>query len=139
MVNDLNRARDLLLAEGYTCVLVKGDSIHSSRERGVKPLVALLESARDVKHFHAADKVVGKATAFLYCLLGVKSVYAPVISTAALEVLRRHGIHTEFDLEADFIWNRRKTGPCPMESAVREISDHREAYAAILQTLAAMK
>ena len=138
MSNDLNRARDLLLAESFTCVLIKGDAIHCSRERGVKPLVSLLQSGADASCFSAADKVVGKATAFLYCLLGVSSVYAPVISTAALEVLRRQGIHTEFDLEADFIRNRRRTGPCPMESAVREISDPREAWIAIVQALAAM-
>ena len=139
MTNELTRARDLLLAEGFTCVLVKGDAVYCSRERGVKPLVSFLQDNTDLVGFHAADTVVGKATAFLYCLLGVESVYAPVISTAALDVLRCHGIHTEFDLEAGFIWNRRKTGPCPMESAVRDISDPREAYAAIMQTLATMK
>ena len=136
MTHDLIRARDLLLAEGYTCVLIQGDAMHCSRERGVKPLVSFLQNGNCVRGFHAADKVIGKATAFLYCLLGVESVYTPVISVSALEVLRRHGIPTEYDLAVEFIWNRRKTGPCPMESAVRDISDPRDAYAAILKTLA---
>lgn len=139
MSNDLIRVRNLLHSEGYTCVLIRDSAIHFSTERGVKPLVSLLQGGADVRGFHAADKVVGKATAFLYCLLGVSSVYAPVISTAALEVLRRYGVHTEFDLEVPFIWNRRRTGSCPMEAAVRDISDPQEAYAAILQTLASMK
>jgi len=139
MTNDLGCARDLLHAEGYTCVLVKGDSRIFSRERGVKPLVSLLQSGTDLRGFRAADKVVGKATAFLYCLLEVDAVYTPVISTAALNVLRSHGIHVEFALETDFIWNRRLTGPCPMETAVRDISNPGEAWEAILQTLAAMQ
>ena len=137
-MKNLENAKKILKDGNFTCVLCKDGTTYTTTERGVKPLVRWLTEETNLQGFSAADKVVGKATAYLYCLLGVKSVYAPVISTAALEVLRRHGIHTEFDLEADFIWNRRKTGPCPMESAVREISDPREAYAAILQTLAAI-
>ena len=88
-----------------------------------------------MKDFCAADKVVGKATAFLYCLLQVKAVYTPVISRSAARVLREHGIELVAGIEVDFIWNRRRTGPCPMETAVKDIEDPTEALTAIRETL----
>ena len=89
----------------------------------------------DFSGYAAADKVVGKATAFLYCLLEVSAVYAPVISQAALEILQARGIHTEYDLCVPAILNRRKSGFCPMETATQNISDPEAALEAIRQTL----
>ena len=89
----------------------------------------------DFSGYSAADKVVGKATAFLYCLLGVTAVYTPVISQAALQVLTQHGIATEYDLCVPAIFNHRKDGFCPMETATRDISDPKQALCAIRSTL----
>ena len=73
---DLNRARALLTEGGYTCVLCRGEVFHTATHRGVKPLVDWLDSGLDLRGFSAADKVVGRATAFLYVLLGVRAVHA---------------------------------------------------------------
>ena len=135
MSPDLNRARALLESQGYTCVLAGGDQVFTSNDRGVKPLLTWLNQGICVKDFCAADKVVGKATAFLYCLLQVKAVYTPVISRSAARVLREHGIELVAGIEVDFIWNRRRTGPCPMETAVKDIEDPTEALTAIRETL----
>ncbi len=139
MTDDLKKARELLAAESYTCVLVKGNQIHTSRERGVKPLLQLLDAGANMTDFSAADKVIGKATAFLYCLLNVKEIYAPVISRSAAEVLDRHGIRTTCDLVVEQIFNHRRTGGCPMETAVREIDDPEAALAAVRETLKRMQ
>ena len=139
MTTDLEKARKLLASGGYTCVLVKGDTVYTSTERGVKPLLVFLDGNTDLQAFSAADKVIGKATAFLYCLLGVREVYAPVISRSAAEVLSGHGIAAYWDVKAEFIINRRKTGPCPMETAVQTIEDARAALAAVRETLKNMK
>ena len=69
---DLNMAQSILEQDGCTCVLCNGETVYKSHRRGVAPLMGWLESGTDLKGFSAADKVVGKATAFLYCLLGVK-------------------------------------------------------------------
>ena len=135
MSPDLNRARALMESQGYTCVLTSGDQVYTSNDRGVKPLLTWLSQGICVKDFCAADKVVGKATAFLYCLLQVKAVYTPVISRSAARVLREHGIELTAGIEVDFIWNRRRTGPCPMETAVKDIEDPNEALTAIRETL----
>ena len=130
-MTDLRRAADLLREEGYTCVLCRGDQFLTSRERGVKPLLSWLEQGAGFDGFSAADKVVGKAAAFLYVLLGVQKVYAPVMSRPARDVLETHGILAKYDTLSDAIRNRTNTGFCPMETAVWDISDPGKALAAI--------
>ena len=128
---DLKRARALLLEGGYTCVLCRGEEFHTAAARGVKPLVDWLDSGLDLKGFSAADKVVGRATAFLYVLLEVKAVHALVMSTPAKEALEANGITALCGREVPGIINRRGDGPCPFEEAVLGITDPVEALAAI--------
>lgn len=138
MSENLTKARFLLDTGGYTCVVCRNDTIHTATERGVKPLLSWLDSGTDLKNFSAADRVVGRATAFLYCLLGVKEVYARVMSRPAAEVLKAHGIATDADKLVDGIINRKGTGPCPFEAAVMDITHAGEALAAIRAKLAQM-
>lgn len=128
---DLNRARVLLREGGYTCVLCRGEIFHTATLRGVRPLVDWLDSGLDLRGYSAADKVVGRATAFLYVLLGVSAVHALVMSTPAKEVLEANGITALFDREVPGIINRRGDGPCPFEEAVLGIRDPGEALIAI--------
>ncbi len=138
MSENLTKARFLLDTGGYTCVVCRNDTIHTATERGVKPLLSWLDSGTDLKNFSAADRVVGRATAFLYCLLGVKEVYARVMSRPAAEVLKAHGIAAGADKLVDGIINRKGTGPCPFEAAVMDITHAGEALAAIRAKLAQM-
>lgn len=131
MMNDLNSAKKMLLSGGYTCVLCHEDNTHTTTLRGVKPLVIWYESKLDFNGYCAADKVVGKATAFLYILLGVKAVYAGVISRSALQVLSTHKIMTQYGELVDNIINRQGDGICPFESSVLHIEDPIAAYNAI--------
>lgn len=130
-MTDLEFACDQLSSGSYTCVICKGDIHHYATERGVKPLLNWLEEGLDLHGFSAADKVVGRATAFLYCLLGVSRVYANVMSAPARQVLTDHGIEASCGQLVDGIINRRGTGPCPFESAVMDIYDAQEALTAI--------
>lgn len=138
-MKDLDKAKELLYAEGYTCVLCRGDIKYTSTQRGVKPLVGWLESNEDFHDFCAADKVVGKATAFLYVLHGVKAVYAHVISKSALLVLTEHHIEIEYEKLVDHIINRQGNGICPFEAAVLDIVDPTVAYKTIRKTMNEMK
>lgn len=139
MVNqNLEKAKQILLAEPYTCVLCSGDNICTSTYRGVKPLVQWLSSGRDFSQFSAADKVIGRATAFLYLLLGIRQVYAHVISRPALAVFQAHGIHAEYGQLVDNIINRKGDGLCPFEEVVLNIEDPRQAHTAILQKMQQM-
>lgn len=132
-MDDLSKARQLLEQEGYTCVLCLGDRLHTSRHRGVRPLMDLLD--QDVSGFSAADKVVGKATALLYCLLQIKCLWAGVISDAALAVLDAHSIPVQWETCVPQIQNRQGTGRCPMEQATEHIRDPKDAPEAIRKKL----
>lgn len=139
MTADLKKALTLLDTGDYTCVICQGDAVHTATERGVKPLLAWLDNGPALQGYSAADRVVGRATAFLYCLLGVKEVYARVMSRPAAQVLEAHGIAAEAGQLVEGIINRKGTGPCPFEAAVLEINDAEEALAAIRRTMAQMQ
>lgn len=138
MNGEREAAKRRLTAEGFTCVLQHGGTVYVSRQRGVRPLLEWFQSGTDVRGFAAADKVVGKATAFLYVLLGVRSLYAAVISTSALSVLRAHGVDAAYGEEVPFIRNRKGDGMCPFEEAVLSVDDLSEALAVIRTTYAQM-
>ena len=48
-MTDIEHAKQLLTGEGYTCVICRGDDIHTSEKRGVVPLIELLDSRIDVR------------------------------------------------------------------------------------------
>ena len=129
----------LLVKTDNTCVLCSGEIILTDKRRGVRPLLDLLEGNTNVAGFAAADKVVGKAAAYLYCLLKIKCLYAQVISQPALDVLAQTDIEVEYDKLVPAIQNRTKDGFCPMESAVLNIHSCDEALPAIYKALAQLK
>ncbi len=115
---DTEKAKEILIEGKYTCVVCHGEDIDIFTERGVKPLLSLLDSGKSLKGYSAADKVVGRASAFIYTLLNVNEVYAPVMSAGAEKVLRESGISVYYDELIEKIINRQGTGICPMEDAV---------------------
>ena len=135
---NLEKAKMLLQRTNSTCVLCNEDIILTDNRRGVRPLLDLLQANTDVAGFSAADKVVGKAAAFLYCLMKIRCLHARVISQPALEVLQQAGIETTYDELVPAIRNRTGDGYCPMESAVWDIKDPHQALQAILDKLATL-
>lgn len=131
MKTNLQKARELLSSGNHTCVVCRDELIYTTNARGVAPLLHWLDSGLDLTGFSAADKVVGRGAAFLYCLLGVREVYAQIMSHPAAEVLRDHSIQANAETFVEGIINRRGDGPCPFEAAVMDIRDAREALAAI--------
>ena len=137
-MTDLQKAKQLLTESDYTCVLCQDEKTRTSTQRGVRPLVEWLESDEDFAGFSAADKVVGRGAAFLYVLLGVRAVYAHIISHAALEVLHAQNVFVEYDTVVEHIINRKGDGICPFEAAVLDITDADKAYIAIKQKMREM-
>lgn len=133
--NPLDLAKEILLKGGYTCVLCSDSEELHSTLRGVRPLIDFLESKKDFRGFCAADKTIGMGAAHLYVLLGVRSVWANVMSSPARSLLQSHGIDASCVDEVPFIINRLGTGPCPIESAVTGVASSTEALKIITETL----
>ena len=125
-MKDLEYAKTFL-KKGYTCAICS-EEVYTSFERGIKPLLEVLNSDMVTLNAVAADKVVGKAAAFLYRLMKIKALYALTISEPALSVLKDSGIEVEYETLVSSIQNRAGTGRCPMETAVWETEDADKAY-----------
>ncbi len=121
--NTMEGLKRLLLRSHHTCVVQIKDTILTSDERGVKPLLDWLDEGLDLTDGYAADRVVGNGAAFLYVLLNVKELYAHVLSRPAADTLKRHGIKVTYGTLTDAIQNRAKTGNCPIEDAVSGETD----------------
>ncbi len=134
-MTDLERATQLLGQGNYTCVFCRDAQLHTAKDRGIRPVLACLDSGSSFAGFSAADKVVGKATAFLYVLLGIRALYAPVMSRAAVQVLEAYGISHQYGILTDGVLNHRQNGPCPMEDATKDCRTPEEALIAIRQRL----
>ena len=139
MMTDIQTAREILEKGNYTCVVCHSGQVHTATDRGVAPLLNWLEQGLSLEGFSAADRVVGRATAFLYVLLGVKAVHARVMSRPAAEVLTAYYIHCEADTMVDGIINRKGDGPCPFEAAVMGVTDASRALTAIQEKRAQMR
>ena len=139
MSDTLALAKTHLLESTYTCVLKSEERLLTSTERGVKPLLDWLDAGMELGDFSAADRVVGNGAAFLYVLLGVKELYAHVLSRSAAETLERYRIRVSYGTLVDGIQNRQKTGSCPIEEAVKGETDPTAALLKIRARLAELR
>ncbi len=134
-MSNIDKAKKILESGNYTCVICKGDNVYTSVERGVAPVLSLIEHKTDISGFSVADKVIGKAAAMLFSLAGVKEIFTDVISIPAKEYLEKQGITVSYNKLTEKIINRTGDGLCPMESLVMNINDEIEAFHAISEKL----
>ena len=135
MYPDRIKARQILEQSDHSCVLCCGEEIFTDDRRGVRPLLDFLAQNPDWSCFCAADKVVGKAAAFLYQLMGIQALYAHVVSEPAAAVLKDAGIQLTYGSLVPAIRNRTNTGVCPMETAVWNLIDPEKALPVLKVTL----
>lgn len=138
MISRLEEAKKILQKQKASCVILRTDGkVIVSNDFGIKPLmIALREDKQAFKSAVIADKVIGKAAALLAILGGVDEIYGDIISEAACEVLADNHIPYKYGEKVPYIENRTKTGKCPMEATVWEISDANQAFEALEITIA---
>lgn len=125
---------DKFLNGGLTLIVEdrKGKVIYESKERGLYPLVACVEThLAEMEGGTVKDKVVGRAAALLLSYAKVSSVYVEVASDGAIEHLAKAGIRTDAETIVPAILNGQKTDVCPMEKLSRDYSDGREFLKAL--------
>lgn len=117
-----------LLHEGqYSCVVRNGAETRTFTQRGVADLLNILDNTPDFLHGAlVADKVVGKGAAALMVMGKVREVYAEVISTPALHLLKANGVNVSYTEEAARIVNRTKNGLCPVETLCLDLCEPEE-------------
>ena len=135
MNNEIEAVRHKLNDGENTCVISLNGEEYTSHERGVKPLIRFLEMQQSFVGAIAADKTVGAGAAHLYVLLGVKALWANVISTSALRVLEQNGIEAYYKECVPYIINRQGNGACPIETAVKDAKNSKDAFELIIEAL----
>lgn len=96
-MTDLEKAKEIFSSGEYTFVLVKDDDIIKSSEKGLRPIVDLIDSGKDFFEYSICDKICGRASSFLYVLMGLKAVYAPKMAKLAIQILDRAEIEYSTD------------------------------------------
>lgn len=136
---DLEKAKQILKEKNCSCVFCRVNDVIIKTESGIAPLVGFTDSVIDYSDFCAADRIIGKAAAFIYVLLNVKAVHGSVMSVSAVEILNHANIAYSYDVLADNIINRTGTGLCPMEDAVKDTDDPQTALVLIKNKLSFLK
>lgn len=106
--------------------------------KGIKRLMTLTEEGFSLEKGFTADKVVGKAAAFLMVYLKAKNVYAETLSKEAYEVFEKYGVDFSYKYLVPFIINRAGNDICPMEKTVLGADSPEEAYKLLEQKLKTM-
>ncbi len=135
MDQDFQKAKEEFNSGKFTLVLCKDKDIYTSDITGIRPLMKIIDDKKDCQGYSAADKIIGRAAAFLYTLIRVKNVYGEVMSKGACEILKNAGINYEYKTLTEFIENRKKNGICPMDEAVKDINNAQDACEAIRQKM----
>ena len=89
----------------------------------------ILESAKEQLHNNN----------FSIVIVGVKEVYADIISSHALDVFEKYKVKAYYGNLVEYIINRDKTGMCPMEKAVLEADEPNMAYDVLKKKIAEMR
>ena len=120
----------------HSLVVAQGEDIRTFDGKGVSDLLTLLDKNGELlKEARVADKIVGKAAAGLMVCGGVKEVYADIICTPAIALLRKQGLAVSYGEEVDHIENRTHEGWCPLETACKNLSNAEDIKAAILHII----
>ncbi|HCW72588.1 MAG TPA: DUF1893 domain-containing protein [Clostridiaceae bacterium] len=130
---------NLLEEKNAACLIYSGDKLlHISGSIGVKPLLEFMEKYPEgsvEKDLVLIDKVIGKAALLLAVHLGIRVIYTPVASKAAVEAAELHHVELHARSVVPHIINRDKTGVCPLEQSVMETNDPVQALENIRVTI----
>lgn len=129
-MHDLERARRVLRAQKLSLVVVKdGKVIYESGSHGI---TSVLEAAEilgtELAGSAVADKIVGRAVAFLCVHFQVAAVFAVVLSIEGVHVLKDNNISFQFEKCVPHIQNQKGTGMCPFEKLALTFTTPEEAY-----------
>jgi hypothetical protein len=128
--SDLRYAKRELHQNDLNLVIVKKRKIlFETRSPGIGGFLLAIENVgTELVDASVADRIVGRAAAFLCTYVRIASVFAVTISAVGLEVLRENGIYCEYKDLVPHILNSAQTDICPFEDLVSGLRDPEEAY-----------
>ncbi len=131
-MNQLQNIKKILEEKQCQIVWQRGEEIEISRKHGIQFLLESVDQGKEGGWI--ADKVVGKAAAFLMVTLKVQQVFAQVISAPAAAVFQEYHIPFSYQTMTDHIINRAGDGMCPMEKKVWEAKTPAQALSLLRES-----
>jgi len=131
MYKNLESPISILDQRGLSLLILKGgETIYSSREGGMLPLLEAIEQLglRALADSTVVDRLVGRASALLISYFNAKEVYTRLLSRRAIEILEKHGIAYAAERVVNTIRNKEDTDMCPFEKMVLTIDNPKEGY-----------
>lgn len=139
-MNEFEKVKKMLEQEEVTFSAVTKNGLITSSLRGIAPMMNLLqEDEASLSDACVADRVIGRAAAFLLLKGRAAKLYAKVISRHALDILEKSQIEVVYDKCVPYIVNRKGDGMCPMEECVLNTEDADEAYRLLSEKLESLR
>ena len=88
----LERVKDTLTQGEYTIAVENNGKIYTSDKNGIAPLLDFLKNPEILRGAAAADKVNGKAAAYMFLKGGLRELYAQLLSEPAKELLESRNV-----------------------------------------------
>jgi hypothetical protein len=134
-MDDLKLAKHRLLDRHLSLVVVENSRVLFETDiEGLQGFLHAIERYHDLlSKAVIADKIMGKAAAFLCAYSNVKAAYAITISKGGLEVLSKHNIPCEFESVVPTILNSARTDRCPFEKLVEKAVSPTQAHLEIVR------
>jgi hypothetical protein len=131
-MQDLEVAKKTLIEKQLTLVIVKnGQVLFETNSRRISGFLGAIEKfGAELQGASVADRVAGKALALLCVYVGVRGVYAEVLSRKAKAVFEENKVYVEWKEIVENVLNDDKTGLCPFEKVADGITDPKDAYGA---------
>jgi hypothetical protein len=129
-MQDLEHARLILKEKNISLVVVKnGKVIFEAESHSIKGFLEACELfGKELAGSSVADRIVGRAVAFLCAYFQVSAVFAVIMSTEAARVLTDNSIFHQSEKHVPNILNERRNDICPFEKLALTFSTPEEAY-----------
>ena len=126
---------EMLNRQGLSLLVYNHDSLTTHSNRGIQDLLLLIsEQPERLNGAVAADKIIGKSAAAIMIVGGVKQVHTNLICTPARELFEANGVRVFATEEVPMIYNRDRSGMCPMDTQINGVESVEECVA-ILQNM----
>ena len=130
IIKDINIARSTLSSEEYSIVLIRDEKILKyKREIGIRSILELIEEIGDeIKEMVVGDRILGKASAFLWRYSKIRGIYSPQATKTAIAILIIGGIPCQADEMIPFIVNNNTNYLSSFEKMLQNVESPEEAY-----------
>ncbi len=140
-MRDLEMAKQMLCTKELTLAIVKnGQVLFQTSSHRISGFIHAIDSlGTQLNNASIADRVAGKALGLLCVYVGVREVYAEVMSKKAQELFQKYHIAYEYEQLVDNVLDLNKSDVCPFEKAAADILYPKDAYSTFKALLERMK